>query len=185
MERRKVLTTHAHYADLKSLLETHLIPFFGEDRPFADGSFTIDDVEKFVVRMKALPGTRAEKMSGVRVNKARALLGRVLGRAIANGWLKTNPVLVVSRLRENLADIDPLSWTDVLHKGLRSDPEMRRLYTVAIFTGLRTSELIALRWVDIDWTSDPPTHVIKHSFTKGEGHHLTKTRAEKGQNLGR
>jgi integrase len=38
-------------------------------------------------------------------------------------------------------------------KGFKNDPEMRRFYT-AIFTGLRTSELMALRWVDIDWRSD-------------------------------
>ena len=63
----------------------------------------------------------------------------------------------------------------LLDKGLKSDPEMRSFHTVAIFTGLRTSELIALKWVDIDWTSHPPTAVIKHSYTKRDGHHLTKT----------
>jgi integrase len=29
--------------------------------------------------------------------------------------------------------------------------------------------------VDIDWTSDPPIAVIKNSYTKRDGHHLTKT----------
>jgi len=83
-----------------------------------------------------------------------------------------NPVLAVSRLRENPADIDPLSWSEVrrlFDKGLKNDPEMRRIYTLATFTGLRTSELIALKWVDIDWTSEPLTPVIKHSFTKRDG----------------
>src|SRR5262245_34322568 len=74
VERRKVLTTHAHYLDLKSLLETHLIPFFGEARQFEDSSFTIDAVEQFVVHMKSLQGLKGRQMSGVRVNKARALL---------------------------------------------------------------------------------------------------------------
>jgi hypothetical protein len=58
VERRRVLTTHAHYVDLKSLLETHLIPFFGQDRPFADGSFTIDDVGRIWA------GSRAERRRG-------------------------------------------------------------------------------------------------------------------------
>src|SRR5207302_7197422 len=58
--------------------------------------------------------------------------------------------------------------------GFKNEPEMRRLYTVAIFTGLRTSELIGLKWGDLDWTSIPPLAVIKHSFTKHDGEHLTK-----------
>ena len=177
VERRKVLTTHAHYLDLKSLLESHLIPFFGEARQFEDSSFTIDAVEQFVVHMKSLPGLKGRQTSGVRVNKARALLARILGRAVARKWLTTNPVLDVPRLRENPPEIDPLSWVEVrllVETGLQ-DPEMIRFYTVAIFSGLRTSELIGLKWTDIDWTSNPPTAVIKTSFTKADGDHLTKT----------
>ena len=45
-----------------------------------------------------------------------------------------------------------------------------------LFTGLRTSELIGLKWSDLDWTSGPPLAQIKHSFTKHDGEHLTKTR---------
>ncbi len=75
MERPKVVTTHAHCADPKSLLETHLPPFFGEDRRFADGAFTIDDVEKFVVRMKALPGANLTRQDGSAFDKAAARFG--------------------------------------------------------------------------------------------------------------
>ena len=127
--------------------------------------------------MKSLPGLKGRQMSGVRVNKARALLARILGRAVARKWLTTNPVLEVPRLRENPPEIDPLSWVEIRHlveKGLQ-DPEMIRFYTVAIFSGLRTSELIGLKWTDIDWTSNPVTAVIKTSFTKADGDHLTKT----------
>jgi len=84
----------------------------------------------------------------------------------------------VPRLREDPAIIDPMSWNEVrllFDKGFQNEPEMRRLYTVAIFTGLRTSELIGLKWGDLDWTSTPPLAVIKHSFTKHDGEHLTKT----------
>jgi integrase len=63
----------------------------------------------------------------------------------------------------------------LLDKGFRHDIEMKRFYTVAIFTGLRTAELIAAKWGDVDWTSDPPMLVVKHSFTKLDREHLTKT----------
>jgi integrase len=72
-----------------------------------------------------------------------------------------------------------MSWKEIgllLAKGFSNDPEMRRFYTVAIFTGLRTSELIGLKWGDLDWTTEPPRAHIKRSFTKLDGEHLTKTK---------
>jgi integrase len=81
-------------------------------------------------------------------------------------------------LNSNDYEIQIRAWAEVrllLDKGFKSDPEMRRFYTVAIFTGLRTSELIGLKWTDLDWTSTPPLAVIKHSYTKHDGEHLTKT----------
>lgn len=176
LERRKVFSSNAHYLDIKSLLETHLIPFFEADRMMSE--FAIEDIERFVAHMKALPGLKGDTMSSARVNKARNLLRKILDRAVKKGWLSTNPVEEVPRLREDPAVIDPLSWNEVrllFDKGLKDDSEMRRFYTVAIFTGLRTSELIGLKWSDLDWTSTSPTAVIKHSFTKHDGEHLTKT----------
>jgi len=177
LERRKGLCSNGYYLDLKSLLETHLISFFGTERVMSD--FSVEDVERFVVHLKSLPGVKdGTKMSAVRVNKARALLGKLLDRAVKKGWLAANPADEVPRLRENDADIDPMSWQEVqtlLDKGFKNDPEMKRFYTVAIFTGLRTSELIGLKWTVIDWSGETPMARIKHSYTKADGEHLTKT----------
>jgi integrase len=176
VEGRKGLVSNGYHADLTSLLDTHLIPFFGIERLVTD--IHIEDVERFVVHLKSLPGINAPTMSSVRVNKARALLWKLLDRGLKKGWVTANPVDEVPRLRENPADIDPLSWQEVhtlLDKGFPNDPEMRRFYTVALFTGLRTSELIALKWTRINWTDQPPTAAIKHSYTKADGEHLTKT----------
>lgn len=111
-------------------------------------------------------------------NKAHALLSQILARAIKRGWLTVKPVLDVGRLREDPATIDPLSRKEIdllLAKGFPTDPVMKRFYTVAIFTGLRNSGLIGLKWSDIDWTSEPPMTHIKHAYTKLDREHLTKT----------
>jgi integrase len=176
LELQHPFGSEAHYVDRLSLLETHLIPFFGADRVMSD--FTVEDVERFIGYMKKLPGVKGNTMSAVRVNKARNLLRQVLDRAVKKAWLRDNPVLDVARLREDPAKIDPLSWQEVqalLDKGFKTDPVMRRFYTVKLFTGVRDSELIGLKWTDLDWTSDPPMVVIKHSFTKLDREHLTKT----------
>jgi integrase len=108
---------------------------------------------------------------------ARNLLGRILDRGVKNGWLAANPVRDVRRLREARSEVDPLSLDEVktlLSKGF-TDPAMCGFYVVAIWTGLRTSELIGLKWTDLDWTTTPPTALIKRSFTKLDGEHPTKT----------
>jgi len=52
VERRKVFASNAHHLDWTSLLETHLIPFFGDDRRMSE--FAIEDVGRFVAHMKGL-----------------------------------------------------------------------------------------------------------------------------------
>jgi integrase len=91
----------AHHLDRKSLLETHLIPFFGADRLISN--FAVEDVERFIGHLKKLPGLKGETLSAVRINKARNLLRKILDRAVKNGWLRENPVLDVARLREDPA----------------------------------------------------------------------------------
>ena len=182
LELQRPAGSTAHYLDRKSLLETHLIPFFGDERPMS--AFTVEDVERFRNHLMTLPelkrDTAGERvgLSGVRANKARALLSKILDRAVKREWLKVNPVPDVKRLREAHADVDPLSFEEVrllLSKGFTHDPEMRRFYTVALFTGLRTSELLALKWTALDWTTTPPTAHITESFTKHDGLHAPKT----------
>ncbi len=177
LELQRPFGSNAHHLDRKGILETHLIPFFGAGRSMGD--FAIEDVERFIGHLKKLPGLTSATLSAVRVNKVRNLLRQLLDRAVKNGWLTANPVLEVRRLREDPADIDPLSWKEVallLDKGLRRDPESRRFYTVALFTGLRTSELIGLKWTDLDWTGEPPMAHVKRSYTKLDGEHATKTK---------
>ena len=167
--------SRATHLDRKSLLESKLIPFFTADKIVS--TFTVEDVERLIGKLTLDPGLKDEHLSPRRINLARDLLGRILDRCVKNGWLRENPAHEVKRLRESRSEVDPLSLDEVkalLRKGF-TDPEMRRFYTVAIWTGLRTSELIGLKWADLDWTTRPPTAMIKRSLTKLDGEHPTKT----------
>jgi integrase len=64
------------------------------------------------------------------------------------GWLKDNPGRQVETLREERTDPDPFSLEEVMKlliSGLPADWP-RRYFEVALFTGLRPSEQIGLRW---------------------------------------
>jgi integrase len=159
--------SNAYLADLASMLDVHVARFFGE-RTF--DSLKVQDVETFMLDL------RHQGLGGTRANKVRALLSRLCERAMRDKLITENPVLDVKPERGKRAEVDPLSFEEVkrlLTKGLEHDPENRRFYTVKIFTGLRTSELIGLKWDDLDLVKAQAT--ICRSVTKLDGEHETKT----------
>lgn len=173
----------AHYLDNKSLLEAHLIGYFREQRPVTQ--FGVPDIEDFLINIQKLEtGLKAKTIGPTRVNKARGLLRRILGRAVKAGWLTVNPVLDedVRPLPEDDTDVDPFSWEELrrlLDKGFPHEPKWRRYYTVAFFTGLRPAEEIGLHWADLDWVHVPPRATIVRSVTRADGAHATKTKGSK------
>jgi len=158
----------AYLSDLGSLIETHLVPSFGD---LLMSEITLEHVEEFMVAL------RKKGLGGVRANKARALLSRIAQRGVRNKWLEGNPVGEVRREREPKPQIDPLTFEELrrLLDALADDPEMQRFYIVAAFSGLRTSELLALRWHDVDWKAEHPVATICQASTKLDGVHQTKT----------
>lgn len=134
--------------DQRRILEGRLIPAFGARRV---SELRADHVEAFVASLKA--PTAPRKLGNRRVNIILQLLRSSLDRAVHRGWLDKNPAREVAKLREERADIDPLTLEEVttlLAKGVASADD-RRYLTVAFFTGLRPSEQMGLRWDDVDW----------------------------------
>lgn len=179
LELKRPFWSNAHYLDRKGITDSKIVPYFGEDKLVS--SFTLADVERFIGGLAKDPVLRDQygKLSPRRINAVRATLREILQRAKRERLLDTNPVLEVKCLRENANKIDPLSLEEVkalLTKGF-TDPEMRRFYTVLICTGMRPSELIALKWTVLDWHSKPPAAKIEVAFTKGDGEHATKSRS--------
>jgi integrase len=159
----------AYLQDLDSMLRTHLLPRYGSRLV---GAISVEDVETLLVDL------RHQGLGPVRANKIRALLSRLLERAMRNKLRADNPVLDVRAERGKKAEVDPLSFAEVrrlFEVGLAGDEESRRLYTVKIFTGLRTSELLGLQWDDVDLKAAAPVASIRRSVTKADGVHGVKT----------
>jgi integrase len=151
------------------MLRTHLLPRYGSRLV---GAISVEDVETLLVDL------RHQGLGPVRANKIRALLSRLLERAMRNKLRADNPVLDVRAGRGKKAEVDPLSFAEVrrlFEVGLAGDEESRRLYTVKIFTGLRTSELLGLQWDDVDLKAAAPVASIRRSVTKADGVHGVKT----------
>lgn len=125
--------------DYQSAVEYHLKPAFG-DRLLVDLN---------IAELKAWIGGLA--ISAKRINNVLVPLRGVLADAFADGVIERNPAARIKNLPHRTEEPDPLSPTEVATLLQVCEPQVRNLFQFAVWTGMRTSELIGLEWGDIDW----------------------------------
>lgn len=132
--------SHSTLRDYQSAIDHHLKPVFGEKLLT---EITAADIKSWMGFLKVSPK---------RINNLLVPLRGVLGDAFADGVIDRNPADRIKNLPHRPEEPDPLS-PDEIEKLLSScTGQIRNLFQFAIWTGLRTSELIALEWGDIDST---------------------------------
>ncbi len=100
----------------------------------------------------------------------------MLGDAYADGLIDHNPMARIRSLKSTSdRDPDPFTPDEVSRILAACDGPMRNLLQFAFATGLRTTELLGLRWCDIDLESG--TAYIHRSVIKGHEEERTKTRS--------
>jgi integrase len=132
--------TQAHY---ESILRVHVLPTFA-DQPLS--AIATSDVRRFIAERLAsgaAPGT---------VRSARKVLRLVLGTAVEEGALRSNPCNGVKVPASPKAEMVFLTAEEVELLATRIDPRYSTLVRVAAYTGLRAGEICALRVgrVDLD-----------------------------------
>lgn len=105
------------------------------------------------------------------IRNVQIVLHRALEDAVAWGRIARNPSDGQGpRLREGRATTDIETWTyEELNRFLiHSDEDADWvLWHVAAFTGLRRSELLALKWSDLHLKADPPTLEVRRVLVRG------------------
>ena len=95
----------------------------------------------------------SQPLSGKRINNVLIPLRGMLEDAFLDGKIPRNPMERIKNLPTgNQGDnVDPFA-PDEIERILTAcrDPQLRNLFQFAFFTGLRTGELIALEWRDVD-----------------------------------
>jgi integrase len=108
------------------------------------------------------------KVSRRTVQKQLVLLHGILKRAKAIGWIATNPAEEVERVNLRRSDeFNVLSVEQVEAVARKADGMFGAAITIAAYTGLRTGELRALRWRDIDFLA-ATVHVQRNKPAGGE-----------------
>jgi integrase len=124
----------------------HLLPAFGE--------FSIKELSPIVIRN----WVTGLNITAKTVRNILTPLRNVLDQALNDGLIERNPLdkLVLSKLLNKKTiksdwEVDPFDRDEINAIVSSATEQTRNLFQFAFFTGLRTSELIALEWNDIYW----------------------------------
>lgn len=146
VEEAKATREYSTYIGYKRICDHHLIPYFG--------MIGIQDLKPAFIRkwIKSLNVT-AKTVSNLLIP-----LRAVIDQALNDEYIKTNPLdrIVINKLLNKESSksdfkVDPFN-RDEINAILEAahHPQIKNLFQFAFFTGLRTSELLALEWCDID-----------------------------------
>lgn len=127
------------WKNYRSAVEFHLKPTFGHIR-LAD--MTSNEVKKWIGSLT---------ISNKRINNVLIPLRTILNDAFADGVIERNPILRVTNLVVRTEEPQPFTPDEVTAICKALPEQGKNLILFALWTGLRTSELIALEWRDIDW----------------------------------
>jgi integrase len=100
------------------------------------------------------------------VQYAHTLLKRALAQAVMDGLIPRNAAEAVRPPKLKRDEIQPLNADQVRALLDASDERSCALYTVAVRTGMRPGEILALRWSDVDLEAG--TVQINRALSEGE-----------------
>jgi integrase len=155
-------------------LRTAVLPALGNLRI---REVTVGRLDKFFRSL----GSQRGKARG-----ARCVLGLMLAMAVRHGALDHNPVRELSRMRRprsaaralTIEDLDEIRaaiarWQNptVRRPGPRHSGDLADIIDMLLATGARISEVLALRWSDLDLGADPASVTITGTivYVKGRG----------------
>ena len=125
------------------ILRLHLKPFFGDKKL---GQIKARDIERY----KAVKYKDGKGLSKKTINEHLTVLRKLLSVAIE--WEFLDHLPLTKRMKAAKPEFDFLDFdeADRLIDATDTEPKWRPFVTVALKTGMRTGELLALRWQDVD-----------------------------------
>jgi len=133
-----------------------LTPFFGHRK--------LREITKTMV--EAYQRDRSQEVSNASVNREIACLRKLLNHAVDHGEIPESPIRGVKMLPEAPSRLPSLDRVDELRLVEASPPWLREIIRLAVLTGCRQGELLALRWRHVDFDNG---EIIVEDSKSGDG----------------
>jgi integrase len=133
-----------------SVINCHLIPHLGH---LAVAKLTTADIDDLYAHLLRAGRFNGRPLSAGTVHRVHVVLHRALAQAVRWEWIWINPASTATPPRLEPSEIRPPSADSVaaLLESVRgADPALFTYLRLAVCTGARRSQLLALRWGDID-----------------------------------
>ena len=92
-----------------------------------------------------------ESVSPRRLRNIRAVLSTIIQDAMRDELIMRNPLPLVKLPRADKVEIHPFSISEIFTILDKAVGQFKNFYALAFFTGMRSGEMIGLRWEDIDF----------------------------------
>lgn len=136
--------------ETRGVLDRNLLPFLGTVPLSKLGSA---DLDRFYRRLADKGGRSGRPLSASTVRRTHGILHRALVQGVRWGWLVQNPAASATPPRVPTPDIRPPSPAELARLfalAKETDSDLADFILLAAALGARRSELVALRWSDVD-----------------------------------
>nr|WP_154325092.1 site-specific integrase [Pantoea sp. 201603H] len=111
------------------------------------------------------------------VNFSIACMNEMLSFAQSNGYIKTNPAASVKPMKKSRPEPDPITQEEYARlMQVDCHVQIKNIWTLALYTGMRHGEIISLAWEDIDITA----WTLKVTRNLSVADHFTPPKTEAG-----
>jgi integrase len=121
----------------------NLMPHFGDEY--------LDDINPYLIEQYRI--TRLNKVTPSTINREVACLRHCFTKAIEWGYAKDNPVKKVKFMKEPAGRARFLESSEINRLLLECSPWLKPIVIVALNTGMRKSEILNLKWVQVNWNN--------------------------------
>ncbi|HEL1321724.1 TPA: site-specific integrase [Streptococcus equi subsp. zooepidemicus] len=144
---------------------------------------TYEDIYQFREHLRRKVAQNSDKpLSNNTINKIMILLKKIFDVGLRKGYYTTNPVKLLKKLPVEKTKMQ--FWTvkefqQFLTLFEQEEYNIKLLFTVLFFTGLRLGEALALTWKDIDLSSNT-IHITKSVYVNKGISHISTTKTKAG-----
>ncbi|KII75292.1 Arm DNA-binding domain-containing protein [Vibrio renipiscarius] len=151
-----------HFEEVDGVLNKYLLPTFGNKKISAINKGQILQFRSILAKV---PGRKGGYLSPSRINHIMTPLRMLLNEA-ADRYDFTSPWKNIKALKVGRTEVDPFALADV-ERFLSAVPaDFYTYYVTRFFTGMRTGEIDALMWKDVDLENK--TITVNQALVKGE-----------------